>query len=255
MSPAIRRSEFETLEQAPVSVRRAEFGPVRIAWTDTSAAASAVSSARMAEVFGEQQRRRHAALSGTAAQRFLVGRGLLAILIGELTHGAGIADLGFTTTCERCGADHGRPRLEGLPIAVSISHAGDMVAVAAASQADAAAIGIDIERVPSGGAHQRLSELAPLFAPAPAPDTEGWTLLEAALKADGRGLRVDVSQVQVGEIGTGRWAQSRAVRIAGRGDPVDAGTVAGPGGFVLSAATIPAASSTETPSTAARAAE
>jgi len=46
--------------------------------------------------------RKYAALSGDAAQRFLAGRSLLADLIEELTD---VADLGFTTTCERCGAD------------------------------------------------------------------------------------------------------------------------------------------------------
>ena len=216
-------------------VGRGEFGPVRVAWTD--AAASALSSLRMPEILGEQQVRRYASLRGIPAQRFLAGRRLLAELIAELTDEA---DLGFTTTCERCGADHGRPRMERAPVAVSVSYAGSMVAVAAAALTDAAGVGVDIEREPRGGAHGRLDDLAPLFAPAAAPDTEGWTLVEAALKADGRGVTVDLAEIQVCEVGTGRLTGSRAVRIPGRGS-VDAAVIVGPPGFVLSAAMVPEA--------------
>jgi len=200
---------------------------------------------------GEQQVRRHASLSGAAAQRFAVGRVLVAQLLAELGSGAGVT---LTTTCERCGADHGRPRVEGAPLAVSISYAGRMVAVAAARHADASAVGVDIEREPGDGRHARLSSLARAFAPTPAPDTEGWTLLEAALKADGRGLRVALAEIEVapgievatgiegGGAGSGRVPFSRPVRIPGRREPVDAALIDGPAGFVLSAAMIPAQS-------------
>ena len=192
----------------------------------------------MPRILGEQQARRYASLSGVRAQRFLAGRWLLAELIAELTDET---DLGFTTTCERCGADHGRPRLERAPVAVSVSYAGSMVAVAASRREDAAEVGVDIEREPGGGAHSRLDDLAPLFAPAAAPDTQGWTLVEAALKADGRGVSVDLAEVHVCEVGTGRWPGARAVRIPGRLDSVDAAVIVGPSGFVLSAAMVPAA--------------
>ena len=86
-----------------------------------------------------------------------------------------------------------------------------------------------------------LRDLGPLFAPAPAPDIQDWTLIEAALKADGRGITVDLAEVRVGEIGSGRLAGSRAIRLPGRVDTVDARAVASPSGFVLSAAMVPAA--------------
>ena len=86
----------------------------------------------------------------------------------------------------------------------------------------------------AGGARGAVLARAP-------PDTEGWTLLEAALKADGRGVAVDLAEVQIGAIGTGGLAGSRAVRIPGRVDAADAGVIAGPAGFVLSAAMVPAA--------------
>lgn len=219
-----------------MTVGRAEFGPVRIAWAD--AAASPARDPEILERLGDAQVRRHAALSGIAARRFLGGRALLAGLIGELTDAR---DLGFTTACDRCGAEHGRPRLERAPVVVSISYAGSIVAVAAARRTDAAAVGVDIEREPAGGARTPLRELAPLFAPAPAPDTQGWTLLEAALKADGRGTAVDLAEVHIGQVGTGRLAGSRAVRIPGRAGAVDVGLIPGPPAFVLSAAMVPAA--------------
>jgi 4'-phosphopantetheinyl transferase len=215
---------------------RAEFGPIRIAWTD--AAASAPPPPSILERLGEQQVRRHAVLDGVAAQRFLAGRALLVELAEQLT---AVADLALTTTCARCGADHGRPRFERAPVAVSVSYGGSVVAVAAASTADAAAVGVDIERVPAAGPRVPMRDLGLLFAPAPAPDIQDWTLIEAALKTDGRGITIDLAEVRVGEIGSGRWAGSRAIRVPGRVDTVDARVVAGPSGFVLSAAMVPAA--------------
>lgn len=182
---------------------------------------------------GLEQASRHARLSAPDAQRFLAGRALLAQLLAEFTDRD---DLGFTTTCERCGADHGRPRLAHVPVAVSVSYAGSMVAVAAVSLHDAAAVGIDIELVPSEGASAPLRELSNLFDAATPPDTTGWTLLEAAVKADGRGIRIDLAGVQIGEPSTGRMPGSRAVRLPGHTDPMDAAVIEGPDGFVLSVA-------------------
>ena len=122
-----------------MEVQRSEFGPALIQWARTSASdeiAADVAPARGAAVH------RYMTLSGHRAQRFLVGRMLLASAIDEFTDAV---DLGFTTTCERCGAEHGRPRLERAPVAVSISYAGSIVAVAAAALLTPPAVGVDIE--------------------------------------------------------------------------------------------------------------
>ncbi len=74
------------------------------------------------DALGAQQMRRYASLTGAAAQRFLVGRAMLADLIADLTDLRRPA--ASRSTCDRCGADHGRPRLERAPIAVSVSYAG-----------------------------------------------------------------------------------------------------------------------------------
>jgi 4'-phosphopantetheinyl transferase len=212
------------------------FGAARIAWTDASS--SGPVPIDLLERFGEQQVRRYASLTGVAARKFLAGRSLLADLIAEMTDEP---DLTLISTCRRCGGDHGQPRLEGAPIAVSLSYAGNVVAAAAVLHVDASAVGVDIERIPRAGAVGPLSDLAPLFAPAPPPDRETWTLIEAALKADGRGLVVDLFEIEVGDEGSGRVEGARAIRVPGRTGAVDATVIAGPEGFILSAATVPAA--------------
>lgn len=217
---------------------RGEFGPVRVVWADAADPASGRWTEEALRPLGEQQVRRFGILRGGDARRFLVGRAMLADLIAELT---GPADPGFTTTCERCGADHGRPRLERAPAAVSISYAGSLVAVAAARLADAAAVGVDVEAEPPAGGDDLVTVLGPLFAPAPAPDVEGWTLIEAALKADGRGVDVAFSEIDVRPRESGHPSGSRAVRLPGRSDDVVAARIPGPVGFVLSAAMVPAA--------------
>lgn len=186
------------------------------------------------------QQRRLSALRGVAAERFVVGRELLALVIDELAAQAAAqgehpqtGSVELTASCDRCGGEHGAVRVHGLPVAVSVSYAGSMVAVAVALQTAAAAVGVDIEREPSGGPFAPLPSLGALFAPAPVPSAEGWTLLEAALKADGRGLTVDVAQCVIESSAAGR-----AVRIPGRAEPVPAATVSGPVGLVLSVAAI-----------------
>lgn len=212
------------------------FAALRIAWAD--AAASTDPPVEVLHRLGPTQVHRYRALQADAARRFLVGRALLVSVIEEMTSAE---DLTLSTVCERCGGDHGRPRLERAPVAVSISYAGTMVAVAAGLHVDAVAVGVDLEVLPAGGASQPLHTLDRLFLPHSPPDTAGWSLIEAAVKADGRGLTIDLADVIVGDVGTGTSPRWRAVRVPGRLDPVDAAVVSGPPGFVLSAAMVPAA--------------
>ena len=212
---------------------------MRVAWAD--AATSDLRFGTASERLGAQQQRRLSALSGVAAERFVVGRELLALVLDELAAEA-VADgrhprhdgVTLTASCDRCGGEHGALRVRGgLPAAASVSYADSMVVVAAASLADATAIGVDIEREPSDGALAPLRSLTALFDPAPAPSTREWTLLEAALKADGRGITVDVATCRI-ESSAARCA----VSIPGRATPVAVATIPGPAGFVLSVAAI-----------------
>jgi len=226
-----------------MTVGRGEFGATRIAWTDASL--HDLSADDVLDDLGEQQVRRYAALTGLAAHRFLVSRWLAGQLVAEL---ADHDDLRLVTTCPRCGADHGQPRFETAPVVVSISYAGSMVVVAAAHSTEASAVGVDIERQRSGDEHLPLVDLASLFAPSPSPTLQEWTLIEAALKADGRGLNVDLSLVEIEPIDTGRAADSRAIRIPGRSEPVVARQIDGPAKFVLSSAMVRAVAQTKHPS-------
>lgn len=93
--------------------------------------------------------------------------------------------------CTICGGPHGRPLLPGTPLLASVAYAEPWVIVAVAHRDDADAIGIDLEL--EGAA----PDLTALFAPQDPPDLRGWTAIEAALKADGRGLMVPPDQVRV----------------------------------------------------------
>jgi 4'-phosphopantetheinyl transferase len=170
------------------------------------------------------------------AARFAVGRSLMTSLVTDLVDQA---DVEIFRHCPRCGShEHGAPQIRDLPIAVSVSYAGSMVAAAAIRTTDAAAIGIDIEPEASAA---RVGELALLFQPLPAPDLRQWTLLEAVLKADGRGLNVDPSTVVLGGSSRTVLGRARMAAIPGRAEPVAAAAVDGPSGFVVSVAVAGAA--------------
>ncbi|HWI31783.1 MAG TPA: hypothetical protein VNT50_09850 [Microbacterium sp.] len=207
----------------------ARLGAVRIAWADAADVVDAVRPLALAGL-AVGQLRRYEAMEGALAARFLVGRWLLADLVAEVCD---TDDFVLSNRCEQCGADdHGAPRVSGADAVVSVSYARGLVAVAAAHLADAAALGIDIETGTPAGP---LTELAPLFAPGEPPDLRGWTLIEAALKADGRGLRVAPAAVRLGADGA-LLPAARRVLIAGLDDGIEAAPAPAPEGFVLSVA-------------------
>jgi 4'-phosphopantetheinyl transferase len=101
-------------------------------------------------------------------------------------------------SCPDCGEQHGRPRLPGSGLHVSVSHAGDRVVVAVCRVAE---VGVDIEPVVAITA----GELAPLALRddevALAVDARAvltyWTRKEALVKATGDGIQVPLSEVRV----------------------------------------------------------
>lgn len=99
-------------------------------------------------------------------------------------------------TCPRCDRSHGRPRLPGLGLDASITHAGDLAGVALSS---AGAVGLDVEPVEPdrvGGLGSRL--LAPEErAAGPAELLRYWTRKEAVVKATGAGIGIGLSRVVV----------------------------------------------------------
>ena len=94
--------------------------------------------------------------------RFLLGAAMLRSAVGQQL-GIRPEDVPVDRTCERCGAWHGRPRIPGSSLQLSVSHAGLLVAFA---MAIAEPVGIDVERIRSSRA-----------------TVESWTHKEARFKA------------------------------------------------------------------------
>ena len=119
-------------------------------------------------------------------ERFLTGRMLLRELAAELT-GLPLESITVTAACPDCGREHGQPRVDG--VFVSLSHAGGVTVAAASADAP---VGIDIE--PRDAPPERLAAIHDV---AGGDDLAHWTRVEAVLKADGRGLRVDPRAVGI----------------------------------------------------------
>lgn len=108
--------------------------------------------------------------SSAGGERHARGRALLHELVG---------DREIVAICPDCGGPHGRPVAVDGP-AISLTHVGD-TSIAVSSDADA--VGVDAER------HD--ADTSSLAIVAGDVTVEHWTRVEAVLKADGRGLRVD----------------------------------------------------------------
>ncbi|PPF22425.1 4'-phosphopantetheinyl transferase superfamily protein [Rathayibacter sp. AY1A7] len=161
---------------------------------------------RLLPLLSDEERERYAGtVAASVAERFVFGRVLLRMLAAELT-GTRASEVRVVACCPRCGGAHGRPRLEGRGIAlellsVSIAHCAGAVVVAASS---AGAVGVDVE--PTLGTPERGERITRIagapFATGgmrPADPVLHWTRIEAALKADGRGLELDPRRVHVHE--------------------------------------------------------
>jgi 4'-phosphopantetheinyl transferase len=98
---------------------------------------------------------------------------------------------------------HGKPSLRDSEIEFSLSHSGDLVAIAVSPRQP---VGIDVERITTranllevAGDAFNAAERAWLYAQ---PDTDRaffrlWTIKEAAMKADGTGLGLPLDQVTI----------------------------------------------------------
>jgi 4'-phosphopantetheinyl transferase len=138
--------------------------------------------------------------SADRAARTAAGRDALRALAAELV-GADPRDVTVRARCATCGGAHGRPVLGGSRaldgLHASVAHAGDAVVVAVSVDGP---IGIDAE--PRG-------REAP-----PGTTLAEWVRIEAVLKADGRGLRVEPDRVRSADDaqGTVAWIDGEPAR-------------------------------------------
>ena len=164
----------------------------------------------LAGLLDDAERGRWAAFRRDAdRERFLVGCALAKTVIAART-GQRPARVSFDRTCRQCGRPHGKPAVRDGGPEFSVTHSGDLVAVAVA----AAPVGVDVEqldgrsREPGGGDLAGLGrmvlaaeERAALAAAGPEDRGRAflvaWTRKEAVTKARGDGLRVPFDEVVV----------------------------------------------------------
>ncbi len=161
--------------------------------------------------------------------RFLTGCALAKTALARYT-GRRPADVRFDRTCSQCGEPHGKPVIEGGAVEHSVTHSGDLVAVAVARTP----VGVDVEQfdgrphpLGSDGDPEALARLvlsaaerAVLAAVPPAGRARAflvaWTRKEAVTKATGDGLRAAFTDVVVAaDAGPPRlvsWPYSRSPR-------------------------------------------
>jgi 4'-phosphopantetheinyl transferase len=154
-------------------------------------------------VLSDDERARRGGLwdAGHRAQ-YTVAAALLRLVAAPLT-AQPAARVVVDRSCPTCDRPHGRPRLPGTGLHVSISHSGATVAVAVSG---AGAVGVDVQQVQADS----VDELSPLVL----AESEArhvavardfftyWTRKEALVKATGDGVTVPLSEVVVTPPGT-----------------------------------------------------
>jgi 4'-phosphopantetheinyl transferase len=155
----------------------------------------------LTEVFDDTERTRWTRYRKTEDQeRFLVGCALAKTVAARYT-GQAAASVRLDRTCTECGAPHGKPRVVGTDLGLSVSHSGDLIVVAAA---EGAALGVDVERYEGRRDSEGLAQF--ILAEGERPQAgsveprvflRAWTRKEAVTKATGDGMRVPFTQVVI----------------------------------------------------------
>ena len=127
-------------------------------------------------------------------------------LLSELLPGAR-----FSSRCPSCGGDHGRVRVMGADAAVSVSYAPGWTVVV--TTRGRTRIGVD--------AVPRDARDLERVLPDRSADAIGWARVEAVLKADGRGLCIDPSRVEVRTVDASPGEEDAASNAGGADGAVD----------------------------------
>jgi 4'-phosphopantetheinyl transferase len=177
--------DARTLAGIPVTVRWAPVAPAPDAPADDSALLTPFELTRFER------------LRPAAARTFLAGRHLLRDLVASLA-GVDAADVSIEARCPVCGGAHGRPAVvapaSATRLRLALAHSGPAVLAAAAWDHE---VGVDLERADAEPAAERDQAIATVAGASGDDALEHWTRVEAVLKADGRGLRVDPSLVRI----------------------------------------------------------
>lgn len=138
-------------------------------------------------------------------------------------------DAALSNPCPWCGGPHGRVRVSHAAFVASVTYAAGYAIVAVAATADAVALGIDAE--PALDRRREAAGMSGVLGEDVA-SARDWVRVEAALKADGRGLRIDPATVRVAPA-EGGWTAAVPGGMVFRGRDV-----AGPPGIMVSVATL-----------------
>lgn len=142
----------------------------------------------------ERQRRARYAQDADKA-RFTIGAALLRLAVAAET-GIAPTRVKVDRTCLRCAEPHGKPRVVGADVHVSIAHSGDRVALAFTR---AAPVGIDVEVITArdltGVGRVVITAAEPIASPR--DFYTYWCRKEAIVKATGDGLQVPLIEVVV----------------------------------------------------------
>ena len=148
------------------------------------------------DLLDDAERGRREALRRDADRdRFTIGAALLRLVVGAVL-GVAAASVPVVRDCAGCGRPHGRPRIDGSDLHVSVSHSGRRVAVACGR---AGPLGVDVEEIAAVdvpglastvlAADETVTGLNDFFT--------YWTRKEAVVKATGDGLSVPLRDVLV----------------------------------------------------------
>lgn len=141
-------------------------------------------------------------------------------LLRDLAPGARI-----TNPCPFCGGPHGPVQLHGVPLVGAVTYTQDLAIVGVSAASVVSRLAIDAERADAA---------CPVELSGESAGVREWVRVEAALKADGRGIRVDPASVTVRDEDQG-WC----ARVPGRGMPIAGRDLDGPDGTVVAAASLP----------------
>jgi 4'-phosphopantetheinyl transferase len=158
-------------------------------WADPAAQ----SEAHLALLDATERGRRENLRNPPDQARFVVAAALLRLVVAANLQVAPVA-VEVDRTCDRCGAPHGRPRIPGSDLHVSVSHAGSRVAIALTRLGP---VGVDVEQIKDLdpfplarqvlGPGEAVRDVADFFIT--------WSRKESVVKAVGDGLRAPLPEV------------------------------------------------------------